>query len=176
MSSMNVRRFLNFEISIDFKSVRSKMMFPALVVTPRYTRDYCELRVGWNFNGIPSFSPGWPATRDYPGSSAKIISAPERGCVADQPQRRLSDEAHPNLPPASLWWSCCDWLSALSRSDRSGVNPCDAQESPIQFSRDKRMKTLDRQKLDVVKTTRNNLAVRGWRGQFTPAFVAFSPN
>lgn len=32
------------------------------------------------------------------------------------------------------------------------------------------MKTLDRQKLDVVNKTRSNLF--GWRGQFTPKFVA----
>jgi hypothetical protein len=32
------------------------------------------------------------------------------------------------------------------------------------------MKTLDRQKLDVVNQTRNNIF--GWRGQFTPEFVA----
>jgi len=32
------------------------------------------------------------------------------------------------------------------------------------------MKTLDRQKLDVVKKTRSNIF--GWRGQFTPEFVA----
>jgi hypothetical protein len=32
------------------------------------------------------------------------------------------------------------------------------------------MKTLDRQKLDVVNKTRSNLF--GWRGQFTPEFVA----
>jgi len=31
------------------------------------------------------------------------------------------------------------------------------------------MKTLDRQKLDVVNLTRSNLF--GWRGQFTPEFV-----
>ena len=30
------------------------------------------------------------------------------------------------------------------------------------------MKTLDRQKLDVVNPTRSNLF--GWRGQFTPEF------
>ena len=35
------------------------------------------------------------------------------------------------------------------------------------------MKTLDRQKLDVVNKTRNNPeSFRGWRGQFTPEFVA----
>ena len=33
-----------------------------------------------------------------------------------------------------------------------------------------RMKTLDRQKLEVVNQTRSSLF--GWRGQFTPAFVA----
>jgi hypothetical protein len=32
------------------------------------------------------------------------------------------------------------------------------------------MKTLDRQKLDVVNQTRSNLF--GWRGQFTPEFFA----
>jgi len=32
------------------------------------------------------------------------------------------------------------------------------------------MKPLDRQKLDVVNQTRSNLF--GWRGQFTPEFVA----
>ena len=31
------------------------------------------------------------------------------------------------------------------------------------------MKTLDRQKLDVVNQTRSNLF--GWHGQFTPEFV-----
>jgi hypothetical protein len=35
------------------------------------------------------------------------------------------------------------------------------------------MKTLDRQKLDVVHKTRSNPeSVRGWRGQFTPEFIA----
>ena len=34
------------------------------------------------------------------------------------------------------------------------------------------MKTLDRQKLDVVNKTRSNPALRDWRGQFTPEFVA----
>ena len=33
------------------------------------------------------------------------------------------------------------------------------------------MKTLDRQKLDVVHKTLNNLAFRDWRGQFTPEFA-----
>lgn len=32
------------------------------------------------------------------------------------------------------------------------------------------MKTLDRQKLDAINQTRSNLF--GWRGQFTPEFVA----
>jgi len=32
------------------------------------------------------------------------------------------------------------------------------------------MKTLDRQKLDVVNKTRSNIF--GWCGQFTPEFVA----
>ncbi len=32
------------------------------------------------------------------------------------------------------------------------------------------MKTLDCQKLDVVNQTRSNIF--GWRGQFTPEFVA----
>ena len=32
------------------------------------------------------------------------------------------------------------------------------------------MKTLDRQKLDVTNKTRSNIF--GWRGQFTPEFVA----
>jgi len=32
------------------------------------------------------------------------------------------------------------------------------------------LKTLDRQKLDVVNQTRSNLF--GWRSQFTPEFVA----
>ncbi len=32
------------------------------------------------------------------------------------------------------------------------------------------MKPLDRQKLDVVNKTRSNIF--GWRGQFTPEFVA----
>jgi hypothetical protein len=36
------------------------------------------------------------------------------------------------------------------------------------------MKTLDRQKLDVVNQTRSNLF--GWRGQFTPEFVAIYLN
>ena len=33
------------------------------------------------------------------------------------------------------------------------------------------MKTLDRQKLDVTNKTRSNIF--GWRGQFTPEFVAY---
>ena len=33
------------------------------------------------------------------------------------------------------------------------------------------MKTLDRQKLDVVSKTRSNPALRDWRGQFTPEFI-----
>ena len=33
------------------------------------------------------------------------------------------------------------------------------------------MKTLDRQKLDVVNKTRSNIF--GWRGQFTSEFVAW---
>jgi tRNA G10 N-methylase Trm11 len=33
------------------------------------------------------------------------------------------------------------------------------------------MKTLDRQKLDVANKTRSNIF--GWRGQFTPEFVAY---
>ncbi|PYL08943.1 MAG: hypothetical protein DME33_05725, partial [Verrucomicrobia bacterium] len=33
------------------------------------------------------------------------------------------------------------------------------------------MKTLDRQKLDVVNKTRSNIF--GWRGQFTPEFVEY---
>lgn len=33
------------------------------------------------------------------------------------------------------------------------------------------MKTLDRQKLNVVNQTRSNPALRDWRGQFTPEFV-----
>ena len=32
------------------------------------------------------------------------------------------------------------------------------------------MESLDRQKLDVTNTTRRNIF--GWRGQFTPEFVA----
>lgn len=36
------------------------------------------------------------------------------------------------------------------------------------------MKTFNRQKLDVVNKTRSNLF--GWRGQFTPEFVAIYPN
>ncbi len=36
------------------------------------------------------------------------------------------------------------------------------------------MKTLDRQKLDVVNQTRSNPALRDWRGQFTPELVAAS--
>ena len=40
----------------------------------------------------------WLATRDYPGSSVKIISNPngvpmDRGCVADQPQRSINGRA-----------------------------------------------------------------------------------
>ena len=35
----------------------------------------------------------------------------------------------------------------------------------------KNMKTLDRQKLDVTNKTRSNIF--GWRGQFTPEFVAY---
>lgn len=34
------------------------------------------------------------------------------------------------------------------------------------------MKPLARQKLDVVNQTRSNPALRDWRGQFTPEFVA----
>jgi len=35
------------------------------------------------------------------------------------------------------------------------------------------MKTLARQKLDVVNKTRSSPeSIRGWRGQFTPEFVA----
>lgn len=34
------------------------------------------------------------------------------------------------------------------------------------------MKILDGQKLDAVHQTRSNSALRGWRGQFTPEFVA----
>jgi len=34
------------------------------------------------------------------------------------------------------------------------------------------VKTLDRQKLDVVNKPRSNIFC--WRGQFTPEFVAFS--
>ena len=33
------------------------------------------------------------------------------------------------------------------------------------------MKTLDRQKLDVVNKTRSNPALRDWRGQFTPGLA-----
>ena len=33
------------------------------------------------------------------------------------------------------------------------------------------MKTLDRQRLDVVNQTRSNPALRDWRGQFTPEFA-----
>jgi len=33
------------------------------------------------------------------------------------------------------------------------------------------MKTLDRQKLDVVNKTRSNPALQDWSGQFTPEFV-----
>lgn len=33
------------------------------------------------------------------------------------------------------------------------------------------MKSLDRQKLDVVNQTRSNPALRGWRGQFAPECV-----
>ena len=36
------------------------------------------------------------------------------------------------------------------------------------------MKTLDRQKLDVVNQTRSNIF--GWRGQFTPEYVLASSN
>ena len=34
------------------------------------------------------------------------------------------------------------------------------------------MRILDRQKLDVVNKTRSNPALRDWRGQSTPEFVA----
>lgn len=34
------------------------------------------------------------------------------------------------------------------------------------------MKPLARQKLDVVNQTRSNRALRDWRGQFMPEFVA----
>jgi hypothetical protein len=34
------------------------------------------------------------------------------------------------------------------------------------------MKIFDRQKLDVVNKTQSNPALRDWRGQFTPEFVA----
>ena len=34
------------------------------------------LSVSRNPNGIPSFSQGWPAPQDYPGSSAKTIPPP----------------------------------------------------------------------------------------------------
>ena len=37
------------------------------------------------------------------------------------------------------------------------------------------MKTLDRQKLDVVHKTRSNAALRDWRGQFTLEFVLCLP-
>jgi len=36
------------------------------------------------------------------------------------------------------------------------------------------MKTLDRQKLDVVNQTRSNLF--GWRGQFTPELAVLMPS
>ncbi|MBE0545516.1 MAG: hypothetical protein IH623_29620 [Verrucomicrobia bacterium] len=39
------------------------------------------------------------------------------------------------------------------------------------------MKTLDRQKLDVVNKTRSNLeSFRGWRGQFTPELQVLNPS
>jgi len=38
------------------------------------------------------------------------------------------------------------------------------------FNSVEQMKTLDRQKLDVVNQTRSNIS--GWRGQFPPKFVA----
>jgi hypothetical protein len=34
------------------------------------------------------------------------------------------------------------------------------------------LKIFDRQKLDVVNKTQSNPALRDWRGQFTPEFVA----
>jgi len=36
------------------------------------------------------------------------------------------------------------------------------------------VKTLDRQKLDVVNKTRSNIF--GWRGQFMPEFIVLSSN
>jgi hypothetical protein len=38
------------------------------------------------------------------------------------------------------------------------------------------MKTLDRQKLEVVNQTLRHPALRDWRGQFTPEFVAIYLN
>lgn len=38
------------------------------------------------------------------------------------------------------------------------------------------MKTLDRQKLNVVNQTRSKPALRDWRGQFTPEFVVSTAN
>ena len=46
-----------------------------------------------------------------------------------------------------------------------GLDACELQESETL----KVVKTLDRQKLDVVNKTRSNIF--GWRGQFTPEFV-----
>jgi hypothetical protein len=47
----------------------------------------------------------------------------------------------------------------------------------VQFSlpsslREAEMKTLNRQKLEVVNQTRSNPPMRDWRGQFTPEFTA----
>lgn len=36
------------------------------------------------------------------------------------------------------------------------------------------MKTLSRQKLDVVNKTLRDPALRDWRGQFTPEFIAWA--
>ena len=38
------------------------------------------------------------------------------------------------------------------------------------------MKSLARQKLDVVNQTRSNPALREWRDELTPEFVEFSTN
>ena len=54
--------------------------------------------------------------------------------------------------------TCPDWLRDVAR-----VFCCRS------WDKDLIMKTLDRQKLDVVNKTRSNIF--GWRGQFTPEFV-----
>lgn len=49
----------------------------------------------------------------------------------DQPQQRSNNEAHPNLLSVLSWRSCCDWLSAQSRSVRAA---CHAPGTSFQFS------------------------------------------